>query len=213
MKNDIYTKVFMWLFVGLALTFGTGLAISYNSEAIRTITKTNFYWILILVELGVAIFLSVRIHKMQPTTAKICYLLYSFLTGLTFSTFFVVYKISSIVMVFGITAVLFLIFAIIGKITKLDLSKLGTYLLMLILGVIICSIINIFIGSSALDLGLCILSTVIFLGFIAYDVQKIQRMEGLLEEDNLAIFSAFQLYLDFINVFIDLIRIFGDAKD
>ena len=150
---------------------------------------------------------------MKPTTAKICYLLYSFFTGLSFSTLFIVYKITSIIMVFGITSVLFLVFALLGKASKIDLSKLGTYLVMMLIGVIICSIVNIFLGNSSFDLIISIISIIVFLGFIAYDVQKIERLEGFIEDENLAILGAFELYLDFINVFIDLIRLFGEAKD
>lgn len=213
MKNNIYSKVFLWLFIGLAFTFATGMYTSTNEAALNAIFGKNLYFVLVIAELLIAIFLSVRIRKMSPTTAKICYLLYSFFTGLTFASLFLVYKLTSIIMVFGITAGLFLIFALIGKFTKLDLSKLGTYLIMMLFGIIICSIVNIFIGSSSFDFIISIVSVIIFLGFIAYDVQKIQRLEGFVEDENLAILGAFELYLDFINVFIDLLRLFGDSKD
>ena len=213
MKNNIYSKVFLWLFIGLLVTFATGMYTSNNEAALNAIFGKNLYFVLVIAELLIAIFLSVRIRKMSPTTARICFLLYSFFTGLTFASLFIVYKLTSIIMVFGITSGLFLVFAILGKTTKLDLSKLGTYLLMMLFGVIICSIVNIFIGSSSFDFGISILSVIIFLGFIAYDVQKIQRLEGFIEDDNLAILGAFELYLDFINVFIDLLRLFGNTKD
>ena len=150
---------------------------------------------------------------MSATTARICYLLYTFLTGLTFSSIFIVYKLESILLVFGITSLLFLIFAIIGKTTNIDLSKLSTYLLMMLLGIIICSIVNIFLKSSTFDIVISCISIVVFLGYIAYDVQKIKRLNGLITEDNLAVIGAFELYLDFINIFIDLLRLFGKADD
>ena len=105
----------------------------------------------VILELGLAIFLAARIHKMQPTTARICYLLYSFITGLTFASLFVVYKLESIILVFAITAVLFLIFALIGSKTKMDLSKLGTYLIMMLIGIILCTIVNLFLQNSTFD--------------------------------------------------------------
>ena len=213
MKNEIYSKIFMWMFVGLALTFGTAYYTSTNVDALSVIFGKGMYVVFAIIEIALAIFLGVRITKMNPTTAKVCYLLYAFLTGLTFSSIFVAYKVTSIVFVFGITAVLFLIFAIIGKTTKMDLSKLGTYLFMLLIGVIICSIINIFLRSEGFNLGITIVSLIIFLGYIAFDVQKVKRLEAVVPEENLAILGAFELYLDFINVFIDLLRLFGDSNN
>lgn len=213
MENKIYSKVFLWLFIGMLMTFLTGIYTTTNESALSVIFSGGFYWILVVVELLLAIFLSARIHKMSPTTARICYLLYTFLTGLTFSSVFIVYKLESILLVFGITSLLFLVFALIGTTTKIDLSKLGTYLLMMLLGIIICSIINIFLGNSTFDLVISCISIIVFLGYIAYDVQKIKRLNGFLAEDNLAVIGAFELYLDFINIFIDLLRLFGKADD
>ena len=213
MENKVYSKLFLWMFAGLAVTFATAFYTSTNTDALSAIFGKGMYFVFAIIELGLAIFLGLRITKMNPTTARICYLLYTFLTGLTFSSIFVAYKLTSIIMTFGITAGLFLIFAILGMTTKLDLRKLGTYLMMLLFGVIICSIINIFVGSSSFDLGISIVSIIVFLGFIAYDMQKIQRLEGLVPDENLPILGAFELYLDFINVFVDLLRIFGDSKD
>ena len=150
---------------------------------------------------------------MQPTTAKISYLLYTFFSGLTFSSIFITYKLESIILVFAITSVLFLIFAVIGYFTKIDLSKIGTFLLMILIGVIICTIVNIFLQNSTFDLILSIICIVAFLGFVAYDVQKIKHLNGFMLEDNLAVMGAFELYLDFINIFIDLLRIFGNSDD
>ena len=213
MNNKIYSKVFMWMFIGLLVTFITGIYTSTNVNALEVIFNKSGYWILLIVELGLAIFLSARIHKMSPTTARICYLLYTFFTGLTFSSIFIVYKIESIMLVFLVTAILFLIFAIIGKTTKVDLTKISTILLMALLGVIICTIINIFLQNSTFDMILSGISVLIFLGFIAYDIQKIKRLDGWVNEENLAVIGAFELYLDFINIFLDLLNLFGNSKD
>ena len=213
MNNKIYSKVFMWMFIGLLVTFLTGIYTSTNVDALEVIFNKSGYWILLIIELGLAIFLSARIHKMSPTTAKICYLLYTFFTGLTFSSIFIVYKIESIMLIFLVTAILFLIFAIIGKTTKVDLTKISTILLMALLGVIICTIINIFLQNSTFDMILSGISVLIFLGFIAYDIQKIKRLEGWINQDNLAVIGAFELYLDFINIFLDLLNLFGNSKD
>ena len=213
MKNEIYSKIFMWMFIGLALTFGVAYYTSTNVDALSVIFGKGMYVVFAIVEVVLAIVLGVRVTKMNPTVAKFCYLLYACLTVLTCSSIFVAYKLASIVMVFGITAVLFLIFAIIGKTTKMDLSKLGTYLFMMLMGVIICSIINIFLQSEGFNLGITIVSLIIFLGYIAFDIQKIKRLEAVVPEENLAILGAFELYLDFINVFIDLLRLFGDSNN
>lgn len=213
MENKIYSKIYFWLFIGLLITFATGLYTSTNQDALSVIFSNGYYWIFVLLELGLAIFLSARIHKMQPTTAKITYLLYTFLSGLTFSSLFIVYKLESIMLVFAVTAVLFLIFAAIGHFTKLDLSKIGIYLLMMLIGIILCTLVNVFLQNSTFDMIVSGASIVIFLGFIAYDVQKIKRLNGYLVEDNLAILGAFELYLDFINIVIDLLRLFGKSDD
>jgi len=212
MKKNIYSNIFLWLFVGLLITFGTGMYFSTNANAMKKIFSTSYIFLLIA-EIGIAIFLSARIGKMKPATARVLYILYTFLSGLTFSAIFVVYKLTSIMLVFGITSVLFLVFALIGKFTKIDLTKLGTYLFMILIGVIISSIINAFVGNTTLDIILSAISIIVFLGFIAYDIKKIESLEGNINDENLAIFGAFELYLDFINIFIDLLRIFGDARD
>lgn len=211
--NKIFSKVFFWMFIGLAVTFGVGYFVSINQNMLYNVFNT-FYIFLIIAELVVVIWLSARIRKMQPMTAKILFLLYSFLTGLTFSSIFVIYEIMSIMYVFGITALIFLIFALIGYFTKIDLTKLGIYLFMALLGVIICTIINMFVGSETFDLGLTLVCLIIFIIYIAYDMQVIKRNLYMIgEEDNLAIYGALQLYLDFINIFLRLLQLFGRNRD
>ncbi len=213
MENKIYSKVYFWLFIGLLVTFLTGAYTATNKDALSVIFTQGYYWIFALIELGLAIFLSVRIHKMQPTTAKISYLLYTFFSGLTFASLFIVYNLESIIMVFAITALIFLIFALIGHYTKMDLSKLGTFLMMILIGMLLCILVNIFLKNSTFDIIISIISIIIFIGFIAYDVQKIKRLNGMIQEENLAVLGAFELYLDFINIFIDLLRLFGKSDD
>ena len=212
-SNKLFSKVFMWMFIGLAITFGIGYYVSLNPNMLFNIFG-SYYWLLIIAELVVVIWLSARIRKMKPTTAKLLFCAYSFLTGLTFSSIFVIYEISSIIYVFGITALLFLIFALIGYFTKIDLTKIGVYLFMILLGVIICSIINIFVGSKTFDLGITIVCLIVFIIYIAYDMQVIKRNLYLIsEEDNLAVYGALQLYLDFINIFLRLLQLFGRSRD
>ena len=212
--SKIISKIFMWMFVGLAVTFLTGSFIANNPTMIEEVFKGSSLLILVLLELGLVIFLSARIRKMSATTARIMFILYSFVTGLTFSSIFVIYNISSIIVIFLITAIIMLIFALIGYYTKLDLTKFGTILLMLLLGIIITTIVNIFIGNETLSLGICIISVIVFVLYIAYDIQKIKKLYeyNYMPDENLAIYGALQLYLDFINIFLDLLRLFGDNK-
>ena len=213
MENKIFSKVYGWMFIGLLISFITGYYVSTQPNIIYNLFSKGMFFILVLLEIGLCIWLSAGIRKMQTSTAKILFGLYSFVTGLTFSTIFVAYRIDSIIMVFGITALTFAIMALVGTFTNIDLTKLGTILFMGLLGIIIASIINIFIGSQTLDLGIIIIGIVIFTLYIAYDVQKVKYIAQTLEEDKAAIICAFELYLDFINLFIKLLRLFGKSKD
>lgn len=212
--NKIFSKVFLWMFIGLAITFGVAYYVSTNEIMVYNLFSGSKYIIFWVIELVVVLVLSLRIRKLNPLTAKILFLVYSGLTGLTLSSIFILYDIMSIVYTFAITSGLFLGFGLIGYFTKLDLTKLGIYLVMALFGIIIASIINIFVGSEVFDLGLCIIAIIIFLAYIAYDIQLIKKnMYGIENEDSLVIYGAFQLYLDFINLFIRLLRFFGKSKD
>ena len=200
-------KTFGWMFIGLLVTFITGYVISMNPNMLLNVMSTTGLILIIIVEFALVIFLSARITKMKPITAKISFLLYSFVSGLTFSSIFIVYEMTSIMFVFLITAVLFAIMAAIGAFTKIDLTKIGTYLFIALFGIILCTIVNIFLNSSSLDLILSIIIILVFIGFTAYDVQKISRLSemNLIAEDNLAIYGALELYLDYINLFFKFI--------
>ncbi len=215
MNNQTMAKTFGWMFIGLLVTFLTGYVISMNPNMLLNVMSTTGLILIITIEFALVIFLSARITKMKPITAKISFLLYSFVSGLTFSSIFIAYEMSSIIFVFLITAILFAIMAAIGAFTKIDLTKVGTYLLIALFGVILCTIVNIFLNSSSLDLIISIVIILIFIGFTAYDVQKISRLSemNLIAEDNLAIYGALELYLDYINLFLQLIRFFGNNND
>ena len=205
-NNKVFGKVFMWMFIGLLITFLTGYVVSSNDNMLYNIFSGGTYFILIIIELVLVIYLSARIHKMQVTTARIVFILYSFVSGLTFGSIFIVFKMSSIMLIFLITAILFGIFALIGRFTKLDLTKVGTILLMMLLGIVICTFVNVFLKNDTLDLFVSYISIIVFLGFTAYDMQKIKMLSyEFNDEDKIAIIGALELYLDFINIFIDLL--------
>jgi len=213
MENKLYSGVFMWLFVGLLVTFGSGYVLSLYPEAVINIMGGVGYIIAIVVEIAVAIFFSVRITKMSKNTAIFCYLLYSLVTGVTFSTIFLTFELTSLMTVFGITSLVFGIFAFFGMVTKLPLNKIGSFLLMGLLATIIASLVNLFLGSTGFDMGICIVGIVIFIGYIAYDVKQLPDLFNTIGEEKGAIFGAFQLYLDFINLFLRLLQILGNSSN
>ena len=215
MTNKILPKVFGWMFIGLLVTFFTGYYVSLHPETMFKLFGSYAFIIVIIVEFAVVIFLSTRITKMKPSTAIISFIIYSAVSGLTFSTIFVTYSLNSIMLVFLITAIIFAVFALLGATTKLDLSKFSTYLLMGLLAIIICDIVNIFLNNSTFDIILSCVCIAIFVGYTAYDVQQILRMQefNLLPEDNLAIYGALEVYLDFINIFLRLLQLFGNSDN
>ena len=214
MEKSIFSKIYMWVFIGLLITFGSGYMLSNSPSMLNIIFSGSLYWIIFIAQIVIAIFLPVRLLKMNKNTAIILYLLYTFLTGLTFSSIFVLFEESSIIFVFLISALVFLIFAAIGRFTNIDITKIGSFLLMALIGIIILELINIFIMSSTLNMVLCIVGLVLFLGYTAYDIQKIKKMNDYgMDKDKLAIIGAFDLYLDFINIFLRLLEIFGKNRD
>ena len=151
---------------------------------------------------------------MKPATAKVCFLLYSFVSGLTFASIFVYYAIDSIMLIFLVAAVIFAVMALIGYTTKVDLTRVGTYLFFALIAALITMIINIFLGNSTLAMIISVVCVLIFIGITAYDVQKIKMLENSgLPKENLAIYGALDLYLDFINLFIHLLSIFGNSDN
>lgn len=212
-ENKLFSKVFLWLAVGLLLSFGVGYYVSTQANMINNLYKGGSLVILWIVQLVVVVVLSMRIHKMNPLTAKILFLFYSILTGLTLSSIFIVYKLESIIFVFGETALLFGSFAAIGMFTKIDLTKFGTYLFMALVGIVLVSLVNVFLHNSMMDLIINCVAIIIFLGYTAYDIQRIKQISYGLEEDNAAIFGAFELYIDFINLFLRLLQFFGKERD
>lgn len=212
--NKLISKSFLWMCIGLLVTFVTGFGVASNERMLENIFNGSSFWLFVVLEFVLVIVLSWRCMKMSPVAAKICFILYAFVSGLTFSSIFVVYDIASIMMVFLVSSVIFGVMAFIGYKTNVDLTKLGFYLMMGLIAVIIVSVINIFIGSNGLEMALSIICVLLFIGITAFDVQKIKSLEGSgLPEDNLSIYGALELYLDFINIFIDLIRIIGENKD
>ncbi len=216
MNESILSKVFWWMCVGLLVTFATGALLASNPMMIVRLASSlgGYGLVLIMVlEVVLVIVLSARIHKMNAMTAKICFLLYAFISGISFSSVFLAYDIGSVIWVFLASSLIFALFAFLGNKTSVNLNKIGTYFLMALLAVIVCTIINIFTQSPTFDLIISIVMIIIFMGITAYDVQSVKRLEGVMEDDNLAILGALELYLDYINLFLQLLGLFGNSKD
>ena len=211
MKNKFISKVFQWLCIGLLITFGLGYSITLNEQL--TYTLLSNYTLIAIIEVIVGIAFSLLINKMSNTTAKILYIIYAALSGITFSTIFLVFKMSSILWIFLATAIIFGIFSYVGKKIKIDLSGFGTFLLISLFGIIILTIINLFLLNKALDMTICLVSLLIFTGYIVFDINRIIKMSQYNLDEKYAIFGAFQLYLDIINIITDLLGLGGERKD
>jgi len=173
------------------------------------------FWILFIVEIAIVLAGNWAVQKNNAVLAAVLYTVYSFVTGMTLSIIFLAYTGESIVSVFFITAAMFASMAVVGLVTKKDLTGIGSICFMGLIGIIIAGLVNMFIRSSVFDLIVSVIGVVIFVGLTAYDVQKIKRMAAYstdLTENSLALFGAFQLYLDFINLFLRLLRIMGKKR-
>lgn len=212
-------KVFNWMAVGLGLTGLVAYATAASGLA-QVIINSPLFIVLAIGTLGMVFFLSARIDKIQANTASALFVGYSVLNGLFFSTIFLRYTGSSIAATFLITAGMFGAMAIYGLVTKRDLSGWGSFLFMGLIGIIIASVVNIFLKSPGMHWVISMIGVLVFTGLTAYDVQKIKRMgqEGIMSQGREAIvkgsiMGALALYLDFINLFLMLLRFFGGSRN
>ena len=213
LNNKLFSKIFMYLALGLLISFGVGYGVSTSEELIVNVFD-KYYILIIIIELALAIGLGFCIRKLSKTLTLILYIAYCLCTGLTLSSIFLVFEMYSIIFVFLITSVIFVALAVYGYKTEKDITKFGTILFFGLIGVVIMTLLNMLLfKSSSMDIIISIISMLVFICFIAYDVNAIKRGLYGIDEDKLAIYGAFQLYLDFINVFLDLLRLIGDAKD
>ena len=207
--------IFGWMFAGLTVSGIIGYLISNSGSAVQALfLNPATFIIVIILQFALVIFLSARITKLSANAARAAFMAYAVTIGVTLSAIFLAYTSTSIMRVFFITGSMFLIMAIIGYLTKIDLSKFGVILLMGLFGIIIASIVNIFLQSNGLQLAVSYIGVVIFLGLTAYDIQKIKKLYAQFgSAGNMAILGALSLYLDFLNLFLFLLRIFGAGRD
>ena len=210
----------LYMQMAAALTI-TGLVAYFLSESVDFwyfLAENSFaIWGIFIAQIVLVIWLSARLPKMSMTSATLLFILYSALMGVTMSTIFMIYTMSSIASVFFITAGTFLVMSLIGFFTRIDLTRVGSLLFMALVGLIIASGGNIFLHSETLYWVVSYAGVVIFVGLTAYDTQKIKNtfiQYGEVDEmgQKLALFGAFSLYLDFINLFLHLLRIMGDRR-
>lgn len=212
--NSVLTSTFFRMFLGL-LASAIAAYYTYSSGLFIKILASSGYTILAVIEIAVVLIFSLLFKKLSPTAVTVLYFAYAFLNGFTLSVIFVVYQMTSIVYAFAGTAVLFGVLAFIGKTTDKDLSNWGTYLIIALLIGIVLTIINFFIGSSMLNIVLDWAILFIFFGLTVYDTNKIKNMyeSGVMDNEKLYVYGAMELYLDFINIFLRLLSIFGKRRN
>ena len=211
-------KVYVWMSMALVITGLTAWIVAHNASLLQLIYGNSAtIWILFAVEIGLVIALSAAIHKLSLPVATLMFVVYSVLNGAVLSSIFLVYTMSSIATVFFITAATFGAMSVFGYVTKKDLSSIGKFLMMALIGLIIATVVNLFMKNSGLDMIISYAGVLIIVGLTAWDTQKIKQMclqapdtgESM---QKLALLGALSLYLDFINLFIYLLRILGNRE-
>ena len=214
--NSSIRKVFLWMILGLSLTIGTMFATVTNQNLLGFVA--GYSRILIFAELGLVIALSAAIRKISSAVAGIMFLLYSVMTGLTLSFVMFLYEPMAIILAFSTTIIIFVVMALFGYFTKENLMSFGRMLMVGLVSLIVVSIINIFLKSPSLYWIISYAGVIIFTALIGYDMQKIKY--SLISNSNgdsetlskISILGALELYLDFVNLFLSLLRIFGKKR-
>ena len=212
-------NVYTWMACGLAMTALTAMIVGRNENWVYTIATSGMYWGLLIAEVVLVIFLSARIHKMSFATAGLMFAAYAILNGVTMSIIMLAYTAESIAQAFFVTAGTFGGMSLVGFFIKKDLSAMGRTLMMALIGLIIATIVNIFWQNSMMASILNYAGVIIFVALTAYDTQKIKVMlqqaqyAGISDQTNkLALMGSLTLYLDFINLFLYILRLFGNRK-
>lgn len=216
--NLALTKTFGWMSLGLSLTGSIAYLIGHSSYVHTLFREFNFTLILLIIaQIAFASIISLFFHKINYATCALLFLGYSALNGITLSNIFIIYELKSIIGIFFIAAAIFAISALYGQITKQDLSSMGHFLLMALIGIMVLMFANIFFQSVFLDKTLSFFAIIVFSGLTAYDIQKIKTLfsemaYGTEEASKIAIFGALQMYLNYINIFLHLLRLLGKKK-
>lgn len=216
-QRSLIQRVFLWMTMGLSITGLTAMLTYSSSLFYELMSNSILFWGLMLAELGIVFYLSSRVMKMSFMTATILFAAYSILNGVTLSLIFAAYTMQSIATTFFVTAGTFAAMAFVGYVTKRDLSKMGSILMMALIGLIIATVANIFLKNSMFELVISGIGVLIFTGLTAYDTQKIKLMLHQAESEEVAkklsVIGALTLYLDFINLFLYLLRFLGSRNE
>jgi FtsH-binding integral membrane protein len=219
--SDYVRSVYNWMGIGLAITGVVAFYMSTSESLIRLVFGNPVVLIvLIIAELGLVFSIAGMVNRMSAGTATALFVIYSGLNGVTLSSIFLVYVQASIVSTFFVCAATFIACSLYGWMTKRDLTSLGSFMMMGLIGIVIASLVNLFIRSSGLSMIISYIGVFVFVGLTAYDTQKIKNM-AMTQPANLdgavvrkgAILGALSLYLDFINLFLMLLSIFGQRRD
>ena len=217
LTNSVMRRVYFKMFLAMIVTAVTSVFVAGNEAILTLIFSSRVAPIVLLVlQVGVVLILSGRIQKLSTGTASLLFYLYSVLTGVTLSVILLVYTASSIAQTFFITAAVFAAMSIYGYFTSNDLSRFGSIMFMALIGLIVCSLVNMFFKSSTMDWIISFAGVLIFIGLSAWDTQKIKYMTAYADESmvgKIATIGALNLYLDFVNLFLYLLRFFGDSRD
>lgn len=212
-------KVYLWMTMALMITGITAAGVANSPNILALIYSSQVVmWGIIIAEFGLVMYISARLEKLSLSTATTLFALYSILNGVMLSSIFLLYSTAIISKVFFITAGTFGVTALYGYATKKDLSSLGNILFMALIGLVIATVVNVFMKSAMSDLILSYIGVIIFVGLTAWDSQKIKHMMMVQQDadesaQKLALIGALSLYLDFINLFLYLLRIFGRSDD
>ena len=218
--TGVMTRVYLWMTAALFLTAGAAF-LTVSSPTLLSLIFGNSVaiWVLFIAELGLVMGVSAGINSLSPRTATLLFLLYAIINGLTLSVIFFAYELGTIAQAFAASALTFGAMSIFGITTKKDLSGLGGILFMALIGLIIASVINAFWANSTMDAIITYAGVFLFVGLTAYDTQKIKNMTSAVEYSNdvamsrkVAILGALTLYLDFINLFLYILRLFGRRR-
>lgn len=214
LTQEVVTKSFMFMLI--ALLISAFAAFTTSPYMVINLMSSGMFYVLVIAELAIVFISNWAISKNKPVLAGVLFAIYSYINGTTLSVIFLAYSGKTIISAFAVTAVTFGIMAVYGFVTKKDLTKIGNLLLMALIGVLISSFVNIIIfKSSTFDLIVDAVVILIFIGITAYDTQKIKKMIAISNDNNvlcLSLFGAFQLYLDFINIFLRVLRLMSRRK-
>lgn len=212
--------VYAWMFLGLLVTAAVAFLTNTNEALIQLRTSPGVVFGSMFAQIGLVVAISWGIRRISPAVAAGLFMLYAALNGFVFSMLLLYFDIGSVFAAFATTAVLFGAMTIVGYTTDIDLTKLGGYLFMALIGLVLAMIVNIFLGSGPLEYIISFVGVLIFTGLTAYDTQKLKRMaaDPTLQADGsmvarLSIVGALTLYLDFVNLFLFLLRLMGAGRD